>query len=253
MKELIKAENISVFRRNFAVLDNVSLSIYPDDFTTVVGPNGAGKTTLLKALMDIIKPDKGTVTKKPDIKIGYVPQRLQPDKSMPLTAGRFLTLRKKTYKKEENSVSAETGISEFLHKPLHVLSGGELQRVLLARALLGKPDLLILDEPAQNLDISGQLELYSLIDGIYQKRNMAVLMVSHDLHLVMSSTRQVICLYHHISCSGTPSVITRDPAFKKIFGKGLAELMSVYTHSPLQDHDCENHDHTHHRQKVEDQ
>ncbi len=253
MKELIKAENISLFRHGKAVLDSVSLDINPGDFITIVGPNGAGKTTLLKALMGVTNIDDGRLIRSPHLKTGYVPQRLHPDQAMPITTGRFLTLRKKSTKENRMSAIEETGIENLLPKPLHVLSGGELQKVLLARALIGNPDLLVLDEPAQNLDISGQLALYGLIDRIYKNRNLTILMVSHDLHLVMSSTRQVVCLFHHISCSGEPSVIAADPEFKSLFGEDMAKMMSIYTHSPAICHDCESHDHTRHQLIAENE
>ncbi len=252
MKELIKAENVYVFRHGKAILDDISLTINPGDFITIVGPNGAGKTTLLKIIMGVISCDSGRLFRRPDLKIGYVPQRLFPDQAMPITAGRFLTLRKKTTPEDRFSVTKETGIDHLLAKPMHELSGGELQRVLLARGLLGRPDMLVLDEPAQNLDISGQLGLYSLIDKIYKERGITIVMVSHDLHLVMASTRQVVCLFHHISCSGEPNSVTRDPAFRSIFGEDMAKMMSIYTHAPEALHACELHDHSFHEDNFKD-
>lgn len=246
MQELITSENVSVIRSGKAIVDKVSLSIGSGDFITIVGPNGAGKTTLLKVLMGILPPDNGKIVRKPNLKTGYVPQCLNPSQTMPITAKRFLSLRKKTIPAELEEISKETGINEKLSRPLHTLSGGELQRVLLARALIGNPDILILDEPAQNLDIAGQLNLYSLIDTIYRKRNLGIIMVSHDIHLVMSSTRHVVCMFHHISCSGKPNAIAHDPSFQSIFGEGFSKMMSVYTHTSEKDHDCETHDHSHH-------
>ncbi|NCC20856.1 MAG: ATP-binding cassette domain-containing protein [Alphaproteobacteria bacterium] len=251
MTFLIKAENISVVRNGKAILDSVSLDVRPGDFTTIVGPNGAGKTTLLKVLMGLINVDFGSVRRKPGLRVGYVPQRLAADESMPITVRRFLTLRKKAAPGDLERVVTETGIGALLGKSLHVLSGGELQRLLMARALLDDPDVLILDEPAQNLDVAGQLALYRLIDNVYSERRLAVVMVSHDLHLVMSSTRHVVCLYHHISCRGTPHTITRDPAFKSVFGEDMARLMAVYTHAAGEDHFCETHDHTRHEHSHE--
>jgi len=169
-----------------------------------------------------------------------MPQRLLPNPSMPLQVKRFLTVAQKVTSEQLNSISEETNIIALLNKPLYSLSGGELQRVLLARALLGNPELLVLDEPAQNLDIAGQLSFYKLLDKVYNERKIAILMVSHDLHMVMASTKQVICLYKHICCSGTPQIVAKDPEFKKLFGEDMASFMAAYQHS--HDH---SHDHVH--------
>jgi zinc transport system ATP-binding protein len=155
---------------------------------------------------------------------------------------RFLTLNNTLADAELEQLANVTKIQHLLDTPLSSLSGGELQRVLLTRALTNKPDLLILDEPAQNLDVNGQLQFYTLIEEIYESRNIAILMVSHDLHLVMSSTRKVVCLYHHICCSGAPESVARDPEFISIFGNDMAKLMAVYPHTHAHDHD---HDHGH--------
>ena len=240
---LIKAENVSVNRDQRSILNDVSLEIAEQDFITIIGPNGAGKSMLLKCLMGFYQPDSGQVLRQRDLKIGYLPQRLSIDHSMPITVKRFLNLRKKVTRSELEKVIDETLIQELLKQPLFVLSGGELQRVLLARALLENPKMLILDEPAQNLDVSGQLAFYKLIEKIHSQRKLTLLMVSHDLHLVMSSTKKVVCLYHHVCCSGEPQVVTRDPEFISLFGDDMARLMSVYHHS----HDHE-HDHSHHHQ-----
>ncbi len=227
---LIRAEALSVFHQRRAILKNVSLAVGARDFITIIGPNGAGKSMLLKCLIGLYQPDKGSVARKPGVKIGYVPQSLIVDHLMPITARRFLRLRKKTDDAAIRQVGEETGIRDLSEKPLHLLSGGELQRVLLARALLGDPELLVLDEPAQNLDISGQLAFYKLLERIYEQRRIGILMVSHDLHLVMSCTRQVVCLFHHICCSGEPQVVTRDPEFISLFGNDMARMVSVYHH-----------------------
>jgi len=195
---------------------------------------------LLKVLMGLEKPNEGSISTKPNLRVGYVPQRLLPNPSMPLQVKRFLTVAQKVTSEQLNSISEETNIIALLNKPLYSLSGGELQRVLLARALLGNPELLVLDEPAQNLDIAGQLSFYKLLDKVYNERKIAILMVSHDLHMVMASTKQVICLYKHICCSGTPQIVAKDPEFKKLFGEDMASFMAAYQHS--HDH---SHDHVH--------
>ena len=236
MNALISAQNVSVIRQGKAILNDISISVGKQDFITIIGPNGAGKSTLLKCLMGLFKPEKGTVSRQDNLKIGYVPQRLTPDHSMPITARRFLSLRKRNDPASLDQTIEETGVAPVLHKPLAVLSGGELQRVVLARSLLDQPDLLVLDEPAQNLDISGQLGFYKLLDHIYSSRKLSILMVSHDLHMVMASTRQVVCLFHHICCSGEPHAVTRDPEFISLFGRDMANMMAVYQHSHNHQH-----------------
>lgn len=239
---LIQAQHISLTFDGKNILDNVSLNIQPHDFITIVGPNGAGKSTLLKVLMGFTRPTAGTVQQRAGLRIGYVPQKLSIDKTIPITTQRFLTLRKKVQADTLARVVEQTGIAPHLDKALHKLSGGELQRVLLCRALLDEPDLLILDEPAQNLDISGQLAFYEQLNRIYEQQPLSILMVSHDLHLVMSCTRQVICLFHHICCSGEPQSVTQDPEFQKLFGEGMANMMALYHHQHNHTH---VHTHTH--------
>lgn len=236
---LITAEHIHVTRQGKHILQDVSLTINEHDFITLIGPNGAGKSMLLKCLMGFYNPDTGKVTRKQGLKIGYVPQRLIPDHTMPITVKRFLTLRKKYDPKGLTHTAEETNIQAILHKPLSVLSGGELQRVLLARSLLDNPDLLVLDEPAQNLDIFGELNFYKLLERIYAERNLSIFMISHDLHMVMASTKKVICLFHHICCSGEPHAVTQDPEFISLFGNDMAKMMAVYQHSHNHVHDGE--------------
>jgi zinc transport system ATP-binding protein len=231
MSLLIKAENLNLIKQGNHILKNINVTINDKDFITIIGPNGAGKSMLLKCLMGLEPIDEGVIIHKTDLKIGYVPQRLIPDKTMPLTVKKFLTLRKRINKAILEKTTMETNVTPILSKQLSVLSGGELQRVLLARSLLHDPDILILDEPAQNLDISGQLSFYKLIERIYEERGLSILMVSHDLHMVMASTRQVICLFHHICCSGEPRTITKNPEFISLFGDDMADMMAVYQHN----------------------
>lgn len=244
MADLLAAQHISVRRDGRTILDDVSLGIGEKDFITIIGPNGAGKSMLLKCMMGFYAPSAGKIIRRSGLKIGYVPQRLVADQTVPIRVRRFLTLRKRASAAEIERVAGETAITDYLDQPLHVLSGGELQRVLLARALLDNPALLVLDEPAQNLDVTGQLGFYRLIERIYEERDISILMVSHDLHLVMSSTREVVCLYHHICCSGAPHLVTRDPEFVGLFGSDMARLMAVYNHSHDHGHD-HDHDHDH--------
>lgn len=228
---LIAAKNISVIKAEKAILQNIDIQINKNDFVTIIGPNGAGKSMLLKCLMGFYKPDVGEIIKKQNVKIGYMPQNINVINTMPLDVKTFITLRKKYDNISFKQVILETDIEQLINKQLSVLSGGELQRVLLARSLLNNPDLLILDEPAQNLDISGQMNFYKLLQSIYSKRNLSILMVSHDLHLVMVSTKKVLCLSNHICCSGKPQQITKDPEFISMFGEDMANMMAVYQHT----------------------
>ena len=233
---LIEGQNITVKKETGLILDNVSLQIDEKDFLTIVGPNGAGKTMLLKCLVGVLTPDSGHVTHKPGLTIGYMPQNLLIDPVLPLSVRRFLSLNLAIEANFLTEIIYETNIPHLLDRQMHNLSGGEIQRVMLARAIARDPDLLILDEPAQNLDISGQLEFYKLLEKIYHNRQKAILMVSHDLHLVMASTKKVVCLYHHVCCSGAPQAITRDPEFISIFGDDLSKMMAVYPHEHDHDH-----------------
>ena len=237
MVNLIQASNINVSRQGNKILENVSVVVGDHDFLTVIGPNGAGKSMLLKCLMGFYAPDIGEIRKMNGLRVGYVPQNFAPEHTMPISVRRFLTLRKKTEKAAIEEIARETGILNILDQALFELSGGERQRVLLARSLFDNPHLLVLDEPAQNLDISGQLGFYRLVEKIYEERKVSVLMVSHDLHLVMASTKEVICLFHHVCCSGEPQIVAKDPEFISLFGNDMATMMAAYQHS---------HDHAHH-------
>ena len=228
---LISASNVSVFKHNKSILKNIDIQINKNDFITIIGPNGAGKTMLLKCLMGFYKPNFGEIQKKDKLKIGYMPQSINVINTMPMKVKNFITVRKKYDDISFKQVVSEIDIRQLVDKQLSVLSGGEMQRVLLARSLLNNPDLLVLDEPAQNLDISGQLSFYKLIQEIYSKRDISILMVSHDLHLVMVSTKKVLCLSNHICCSGKPQQVAQDPEFISMFGKDMANMMAGYQHT----------------------
>jgi zinc transport system ATP-binding protein len=236
MSFLIQAKDLCVKRHNKNILENVFVNVKKNDFITIIGPNGAGKSVLLECLMGSFVPDSGEIIKKNNLSVGYIPQNFNPESSMPISVKRFLTLKKKFTPQELINIASETNISEILEKNLSNLSGGELQKVLLARSLLDEPELLILDEPAQNLDIKNQLNFYNLLNSIYKNRELSILMVSHDLHMVMSSTKQVICLYHHICCSGEPQTVAKDPEFISLFGNDMAKMMSVYQHTHNHSH-----------------
>lgn len=243
---LIRATNLSVVMKEKTILKDISLRINTGDFITIVGPNGAGKSTLLKCLVGILQPTSGNITKQHPLSLGYIPQRLSINTSIPLTVKRFLTLNLSSTA-SLNDICQQTTIYDLLDRFVTDLSGGELQRVLLARALLKSPNILVLDEPAQNLDISGQLAFYKLLETIHQTSNIAIIMVSHDLHMVMSRTKHVVCLYHHICCSGEPQMVTKDPEFISLFGHDMAKMMAVYQHEHNHQHDdmvpCDDHTH----------
>ena len=237
---LVKAEGVCVRRGGADILTGINLEVAEGDFISVVGPNGAGKTTLMKVMAGVMRPDGGRCGRKRGLKTGYVPQRLDSLDYMPISAGGFIRLRRGSAP-DIQTVCRETGIGGILDSPMSGLSGGEIQRVLLARALLGEPELLILDEPAQNLDVSGQLEFYGILDAVRGRLGAAVLMVSHDLHMVMSSTKKVVCLYRHICCEGEPSRVAKDPEFASMFGAETARLMSVYAHEHKHTHGADTH------------
>lgn len=239
MNALVAAEHVSVVRGDRRILDDVSLRVRERDFITIIGPNGAGKTMLLHGLMGFYKPDHGHIRRKKNLQLAYMPQKIPLDYTMPITALRFLRLRKNSSREDLNEVMDELDISHACSKQLQMLSNGELQRVLLARALLGKPELLVLDEPAQNLDVNGQLAFYKLLEKVYERRVLSILMVSHDLHLVMASTRHVICLFHHICCSGEPQSVARTSEFARLFGNEAARMMAFYHHAHNHRHEGE--------------
>ena len=204
---------------------------------TVVGPNGAGKTTLLRVALGLQKPTSGKIERARDITIGYMPQKLHIDPTFPITVRRFLALAKSKSKTKFETLLADVGAAHVIDSSLQTLSGGELQRVLMARALMREPNILVLDEPVQGVDVQGQIELYELISRIRDERGCAILMVSHDLHLVMSSTDRVLCLNRHICCSGTPEVVVGDPAYTELFGPHAASHLAVYIHEKGMQHD----------------
>lgn len=218
------------------ILHHINFRIAPKEIVTIVGPNGAGKTTLLKTLLKLEKPDHGTVTHMPNLRIGYVPQHFAVQSSIPLSARGFLLLYAPKAAEKIETLAHTLDITSVLDQPVVTLSGGELRRLLLARALLHSPQLLVLDEPTQGVDVAGQGELYRLLKRLSEEQGFAVLMVSHDLYVVMAATQRVICLNHHVCCEGTPSQVGGDPSFVALFGSDLARQLATYHH---------HHDHTH--------
>ncbi|MDC0491671.1 metal ABC transporter ATP-binding protein [Candidatus Pseudothioglobus singularis] len=235
---LITLNNISLSHNGKNVLDDVSFKLHEGEFITLIGPNGAGKSSLIKVLLGVIKQDSGDITYTDTIRLGYTPQTFSANPFIPISVKDFLTLNQKLDSEFMLKTFELTGIKDLLKSPLKNLSGGELQKVLLTRALLNKPNVLILDEPAQNLDVDGQMQLYKLIQDIHQQQNCAVLMVSHDLHRVMKESTQVLCLYHHICCEGLPESILKDEKFNDLFADQINDLMATYEHH-------HNHHHEH--------
>ncbi len=222
------------------ILNNVSLSIPFKKIMTIIGPNGAGKTSLLKVILGLTPYSSGTLWKKPDLKIGYMPQRITLNPLLPLTVYDLLKLSVTNKSSKIDEVMEEVGAHYLKDQRLTTLSGGELQRVLLARALLTEPDLLVLDEPAQGIDVLGQDELYKMIGDIRDKRGCSILLVSHDLHLVMAASDKVLCLNKHVCCSGHPDTVMNHPDYKTLFTftkqEVFLENLAHYTH---------HHDHRH--------
>ncbi len=233
---LIAASGVCVGSGAGARLDHIDISVSPGEIVTLIGPNGAGKTTLIRVLLGILQPSRGAVRRRPDLRIGYVPQHLSPDPVLPLSVERFLTLGGRAGGGRIERALEETGIARLRKRPLDVLSGGELQRAVLARALLREPDLLILDEPVQGIDFGGQIELYELIGSLRKTRGCGVLLVSHDLHLVMAATDRVVCINRHLCCAGHPEAVSRHPEYLELFGARAGDL-AIYTHDHDHEHD----------------
>ncbi len=239
---LLSTENINLFLSNKTILEDISLSLSKGKILTIVGPNGGGKSCLIKILVGLLKPSSGMLYRQSDLRIGYTPQRFQIDSTLPLSVQRFLTLipnppwgSASMRKTALENILEEVGVPQVLHQSLQTLSGGELQRVLLARALLRKPELLVLDEPAQGVDLIGQDALYRLIVKIRNTHGCGIVLVSHDLSLVMAETDEVLCLNQHVCCSGSPEMVSQDPRFLGLFGLEAGSF-ALYTHRHDHDH-----------------
>ncbi len=238
---LIAAEGLAVQFGATLALTQVALTVNEGEVVTLIGPNGAGKTTLVRAVLGLIAPSAGRIWRRPDLRIGYVPQRMAIDPVLPLTVGRFLSLARpgpSPQPAQEIAAALErVAAAALIRQSIHDLSGGEFQRVLLARALMRDPELLVLDEPVQGVDFAGQIALYDLIGRLRENLNLGVLMVSHDLHVVMAATDRVVCLNHHVCCSGAPEAVSRNPEFTALFGAAAARGLAVYSHHHDHEHD----------------
>ena len=238
MKEnnpLVKLENAGVYKSSKWIVRGISFKVYNGQIVTLIGPNGSGKTTTAKMILNILNADEGLVTSNTN-KMAYVPQKINIDWTMPLRVIDFMKITSSINNAQITEALTLTGVEKLLYDEVHNLSGGEFQRVLIARAVAKKPELLVLDEPVQGVDFNGEIALYNLIKKISDKLNCGILLISHDMHFVMSATDHVICLNGHICCSGTPSSVVKNPAYIKLFGEHNAETLSYYQH---------HHDHSH--------
>jgi len=235
---LVEARGLAVRAGRSELLSGVNITVHAGEIVTLIGPNGAGKTTLVRALLGVLAPSAGEIWRRPGLRIGYLPQRMHVEPTLPLTVRRLLTLARGGGESPVRAALEEVGAEHLERALLSDLSGGEFQRVLMARALVRDPQLVILDEPVQGVDVAGQLELYELIAHIRSVHGCGVLLISHDLHLVMAATDRVVCLNRHVCCTGHPESVLRDPAYLELFGPRAAGKLAVYAHA-------HGHDHTH--------
>ncbi len=234
---LLSARGIFFKRDRRLVLQNIDLDIAPSEIVTLIGPNGAGKTTLVRVLLGLDEASTGAIVRSDDLVVGYVPQRFDLDRAIPMTVERFLSLGRTRDKSAQAAALAEVGAPNLAERQFTELSGGELQRVLIARALLRSPSLLVLDEPVRGIDYSGEAELYGLISRIRSERGIGILLVSHDLHIVMAASDRVICINRHVCCSGVPETVAQHPEYARLFGPQAARNFALYRHAHDHKHD----------------
>ncbi|SIQ15154.1 zinc transport system ATP-binding protein [Rhizobium sp. RU20A] len=233
---LVSLSQAGIRRQGRFLVRGVDFSIRRGEIVTLIGPNGSGKSTTAKMAIGVYRADEGKVARKAGLKVGYVPQKLAIDWTLPLTVERLMTLTGPLSRRELLDAVEATGVQHLLKAEVQRLSGGEFQRALLARAIARRPDLLVLDEPVQGVDFNGEIALYDLIKTIRNRTGCGILLISHDLHIVMAETDTVICLNGHVCCRGTPEVVSRSPEYLKLFGARAAQTLAVYSH---------HHDHTH--------
>jgi len=235
-KPLVSLSNVGVQRSGRWLVRGVDFSVSRGEIVTLIGPNGSGKSTTVKTAIGVLKPDEGTVERADGLKVGYVPQKLAIDWTLPLTVRRLMTLTGPLSEHDMAAALEAVGLSHMLGAEVQHLSGGEFQRALMARAIARKPDLLVLDEPVQGVDFSGEIAIYDLIQEIRNSTGCGILLISHDLHVVMAATDTVICLNGHVCCRGTPQAVTQSAEYVRLFGSRAAQALAVYSH---------HHDHTH--------
>lgn len=233
---LVSLDNVGIRRGGRWLVRGVEFSVSRGEIVTLIGPNGSGKSTSAKAAIGVLKPDEGRVVKKANLKVGYVPQKLAVDWTLPLSVRRLMTLTGPLPEADIMAALESAGMAHMLDAQVQHLSGGEFQRALMARAIARKPDLLVLDEPVQGVDFAGEIALYELIKSIRNSTGCGILLISHDLHVVMAETDTVICLNGHVCCRGTPQAVSQSPEYVRLFGSRAAPTLAVYSH---------HHDHTH--------
>lgn len=233
---LIEMRNAGVHRAGRWLVRGVDLAVRRGEIVTLIGPNGSGKSTTVKAAIGVIKPDEGTVRRASSLKVGYVPQKMTVDWTLPLSVERLMRLTGPLGHERISASLEAAGIAHLAKAAVQTLSGGEFQRALLARALAREPDLLVLDEPVQGVDFSGEIALYRLIREIRDRTGCGILLISHDLHVVMAETDTVICLNGHVCCRGTPENVLKSPEYVRLFGARAGDTLAIYRH---------HHDHTH--------
>jgi len=243
---LLRASNLSYAVGKRVILDRVSFELRRAQITTIIGPNGAGKSTLTNIVNGLINNFDGEIERAPGLRIGYLPQKVYVNTLMPLSVLRLLRLTHKASDREIEHALAQTGVTYLQQRQVRSLSEGELKRVLLARTTLGQPDLIVLDEPTAGVDVSGEIRMYELIGELRTELQCAVLLVSHDLHLVMSKTDQVLCLNQHLCCSGLPESVSQHPEYLALFGQQAADSIAIYAHHHDHEHDVDD-DHAGHR------
>ena len=236
MNALVELRGVDVTVGGHAALRGIDLAIRRGEIVTVVGPNGSGKTTLMRTVLGALRPTRGRIARAPGLDIGYVPQALRIDATLPMTAGRFLSLPRRRSAEAVHRALARAGAEGVADRPVTALSGGQLRRVMLARALMDAPDLLILDEPTAGLDQPGSAAFYREIERVRAEDGCAVLMVSHELHVVMAASDRVICLNGHVCCEGAPDAVASAPEYRALFGAGTGGALALYRHE---------HDHLH--------
>lgn len=234
---LLSGRGITIVKSGRALISGIDIALRAGEIVTLIGPNGAGKTTLVRALLGLEPLGSGIVSRRPGLVVGYVPQRFDIDRTIPLTVARFLNLGLHKSSSEITAALADVGAARVENAQVADLSGGELQRVVLARALLRGPQLLVLDEPARGVDHIGEADLYALISRLRDERGFGVLLVSHDLHIVMANADRVVCINGHVCCSGRPEAVAQHPEYARLFGPQAARAFAVYTHHHDHDHD----------------
>lgn len=233
---LISLSNAGVERGDTWLVRGVGFGVQPGEIVTLIGPNGSGKSTTAKMALGVLPPTEGTASQRPGLTIGYVPQKISIDWTLPLSVQRFMRLTGNICKSAANAAMTATGVEHLAQAEVRNLSGGEFQRVMLARAIARKPDLLVLDEPVQGVDFAGEIALYELVQQIRDDLNCGILLISHDLHVVMAATDKVVCLNGHVCCQGTPKDVASSDEYRRLFGARAATTLAVYEH---------DHDHTH--------